>query len=204
MLKKISLIISLVFVCISSGFAQIELPDVPLKLTIDKADVDVGEIITLTITGNVPKDYTIYSSNVKCEIGPLVPEMKIEDTLTLRAVGGFKSVGDKIETDDIFNCQVGKFTKMVNISHKVMVISVDKDTDVIFEFQMCNEKSGICFNIEKRFNVALKNKGAKRINSDKRCKNAKKETCSISYLSYFETIMLQGIYNFFASFSHFA
>lgn len=168
MLKNTVVTLGFLLGLISVVHAQMSFAKLDLKLSSDKAEVNEGDVITLTLTGNVPKDYAVYSSNIKCKIGPLPPTMEIVDTNFLQPFGGFVSVGDKIERDEIFDCEVGKFTKKVLLTHRVKVLKVSHESDIIFEFQMCNEKSGICLPVRKNYTLALKkviNETSKQINT---------------------------------------
>lgn len=153
-----SLIGLLSIIIFVSGFgltaqAQPKFPDLPLNIAQSAKQVKAGDEVLLTFTAKIPKDYYVYSSNIKCEIGPLPPSIEIQGEKNLDIIGGFTSKGDKKEMDDIFNCQVAKWTKNVLLTHKVKVLDPSKPTKIKVELQMCSSVSGVCLPVTKRYTI---------------------------------------------------
>jgi thiol:disulfide interchange protein DsbD len=147
-----------VFSALGALQAQPKFPDLPLKMEQSSTIAKNGDEVVLTFTANIPKDYYVYSSNIKCEIGPLPPSLEIRGDKNIEIIGNFTSIGDKKEMDDIFNCQIAKWTKKVLLTHKVKVKDASKATKIEIELQMCSSVSGVCLPVSKKFDVVFESK----------------------------------------------
>ena len=149
------LLLSLLGLLPSMAQAQPKFPDLPLKISQSASEAKVGDEVILTFTAMVPKDYYVYSSNIKCEIGPLPPSVEIKKGKGIEFIGGFTSIGDKKEMDEIFNCQIAKWTKKVQLTHKIKVLDPSQSTNIEIELQMCSNESGVCLPVSKKFDISF-------------------------------------------------
>lgn len=94
--------IFLLFGAIDGAHSQmVKQPDWNYKLS--KTEAKVGDIIEIILTTNAPKDWYIYSTNIKCVVGPIKAEFTFDENKTFEPIGELYSVGDKKEFDDILN-----------------------------------------------------------------------------------------------------
>ncbi|MCK9480254.1 MAG: thioredoxin family protein [Bacteroidia bacterium] len=113
-----------------------------------QSEAKVGDVVEVVLTTNAPKDWYIYSTNVKCEIGPIKAAFNFEPNSSFELVGELYSVGDKKEMDDVFNCQVGKFEKKAELRQKIKILSPKPVIKGYLEGQMCSNVSGMCVPLE--------------------------------------------------------
>ncbi len=138
--------------------AQPKLPNLEIGVAADKTAIAKGDIIIVSITASVPKGCYVYSTNIKCEVGPLPPNLTITNIGGFEKVGEMYSEGDKSMMDEIFECEVSKFTKTVLIKQKFKVIKPSDALSGIIEVQMCSDEIGVCLPREKKFTLNFTNK----------------------------------------------
>jgi len=151
----------------NSLISQPKLPTMEVLVSADKSSVSVGDIITLTFSGKVPSGCYVYSTSIKCDVGPNPPDLALYSKDAFQAVGEMTSEGDKIFIDDIFNCQVGKFTKKVLFRQKVKVLKVMDNLSGNLDYQMCSDDIGVCLPRNQKFSIALKSAGVETVKPDK-------------------------------------
>jgi len=156
-MNKYRLVILLLLACFAGkqGYSQQGIPEFTWNVTSNKSNVKNGDVITLTFTSEVPKNWYFYSSNILCKIGPIKPSLDILDTSILQKVGDLISVGDIKEMDEVFDCQIAKFTKTVILKQRLKVLKGSTELKLKLEVQICSKINGMCSQVKENFNVTL-------------------------------------------------
>ena len=129
---------------ISTGAKPTTLTTIPTwKITSDKKEVKVGEIITLTFTSLIEKDWYMYSSDFNVE-GPIPAEFTFNQNKTFELIGKIKPVGSKKHYEEIWGGDVSIFTDKAVFVQKVKILTANPDIKVALYFQECSEISGVC------------------------------------------------------------
>ena len=129
---------------ISTGAKPTTLTTIPTwKITSDKKEVKVGDIITLTFTSLIEKDWYMYSSDFNVE-GPIPAEFNFTRNKTFELIGTIKPVGSKKHYEEIWGGEVSIFTNKAVFVQKVKILTANPDIKVALYFQECSEISGVC------------------------------------------------------------
>ena len=117
-------------------YSQPDVPKFTWTVSADKSSLKKGEIITLTFKSTVPENWYVYSSNILCKIGPIKPSLTIFDSGVVEKIGKLVSMGDVKEMDEVFDCQIGKFTKTVILKQQFKVLNADSAIKLKLEVQI--------------------------------------------------------------------
>lgn len=147
-LKNAFSLFFVVFVAAQLASAQQMVEQPKWNYTFNKKEIKTGEVVEIILTTQAPSNWYIYSTNVKCDVGPVKADLVLEPHASYEKVGALYSVGDKLETDDVFECQVGKFTKKAELRQKIKILSPNPVIKGYLEGQMCNNASGMCVQLE--------------------------------------------------------
>lgn len=126
-------------------YAQPDEPAAPVfKLSFSNNSPKTGEVIEIILKASVPAELYMYSTYNKCEIGPLKLQVNIKPDPSFCLVGEPYSIGDKKITDEIFNCELGKFVGKAEVRQKIKILSAKVVISGNIEGQWCTETT--CFN----------------------------------------------------------
>ncbi len=129
---------------ISTGAKPTTLTTIPTwKITADKKEVKVGDIITLTFTSLIEKDWYMYSSDFNVE-GPIPAEFNFTRNKTFELIGTIKPIGSKKHYEEIWGGEVSIFTNKAVFVQKVKILTANPEIKVALYFQECSEISGVC------------------------------------------------------------
>lgn len=103
-----------------------------------------GDIIEIILKTSVPKGMHMYSTNNKCDIGPLKFELVFDKNKSFCLEGVPFSVGDKIVKDEVFECEVGEFFNKAEVRQKIRVLNANFKVSGHIEGQWCSEST--CYN----------------------------------------------------------
>jgi thiol:disulfide interchange protein DsbD len=114
------------------------------KITADKKDVKVGDIVTLTLTSQIEKNWYMYSNDFDPNLGPTVADITFVKNKTYELVGKTLPVGAKKHFEEVWNGDVSIFTGKAVFTQKVKILNVNPIIKVDLYFQECSEVTGIC------------------------------------------------------------
>jgi len=123
------------------------------KVSFSNNSPKTGDVIELIIKCEIPEGLHMYSTNSKCDIGPIPFSAIFKDNKSFCLQGALKSVGDKIKMDEVFNCEVGEFVKKAEFRQKIKVLSNDVKVTLNVEGQWCTETA--CFNFGSLIPISL-------------------------------------------------
>jgi thiol:disulfide interchange protein len=114
------------------------------RITSDKKEVKVGDIVTLTLTSSIEKDWYMYSNDFDPNLGPIAAEIVFAKNKTYELVGKTIPVGSKKHFEEIWNGNVSIFTGTGVFKQKVKILSEDHQIKISLYFQECSEVTGVC------------------------------------------------------------
>jgi hypothetical protein len=127
-----------------AAFSQQDPKDPVFTVTYSNASPKKGDIIEVILKAPVPAGLYMYSTYNKCDIGPIKLELVFAQNKTYQLVGAPFSVGDKRATDEVFQCEVGKFEKYAEVHQKIKILATEVTINGTVEGQWCTETT--CFN----------------------------------------------------------
>ncbi|MES2561059.1 MAG: protein-disulfide reductase DsbD domain-containing protein [Bacteroidota bacterium] len=114
------------------------------KITADKKEVKVGDVVTLTLTSDIEKDWYMYSNDFDPNLGPIVAEITYKKNKTFELVGKTTPQGAKAHFEEIWNGNVSIFTGKAVFKQKVKILSDNPQIKIDLYFQECSEVTGVC------------------------------------------------------------
>ena len=137
--------LTLFLASVSSAQDTVEPPAPKLNISFSNSNPKTGDIIEVIFKMDIPNGFHLYSTSVKCEIGPFPFVIYLDKSDAYCTIGSLYSVGDKIMMDEVFECEVGEFVKNAEFRQKIKVIKNDVAISGRYEGQLCTETT--CFNI---------------------------------------------------------
>lgn len=113
-------------------------------ITADKKDVVVGDIVTLTLTSQIEKNWYMYSNDFDPNLGPIVAEITFDKNNTFELVGKTTPVGSKKHFEEIWNGDVSIFTGKGVFKQKIKIKDPNPKIKINLYFQECSEITGVC------------------------------------------------------------
>ncbi len=124
------------------------------KITADKKEVKVGDIVTLTLTSEIEKDWYMYSNDFDPNLGPIVAEITFAKHKTFELVGKTIPVGSKKHFEEIWGGDVSIFTGKGVFKQKIKILGENPQINISLYFQECSEITGVCMNpFEQSYDV---------------------------------------------------
>jgi thiol:disulfide interchange protein DsbD len=144
-MKRIIVGLSILVLFINQIVSAQNEPKPPVfKVSFSNNSPKTGDIVELIIKCDIPEGLHMYSTNSKCDIGPIPFSAIFKENKSYCLQGNLKSIGDKIKMDDVFNCEIGVFEKKAEFRQKIKVLTNDLKVSFNVEGQWCTEIA--CFN----------------------------------------------------------
>jgi len=145
-------ILALVLVCsIHLLFAQEPKPS-QWEIKFSKAKVKPNDTVTMFIIGIIPNHQAVYATNFKCDVGPLATQLiflNIDSGYSVK--DSLRSVGEKSEYDEIFECNFTKFKERAIIKQTLVFKESEPLIKAYFEYQTCTDQ--LCMMYNYRFEI---------------------------------------------------
>ncbi len=153
-MKRIIVGLSILVLFINQIVSAQNEPKPPVfKVSFSNNSPKTGDIIDLIIKCDIPNGLHMYSTNSKCDVGPIPFSAIFKENKSFCLQGALKSVGDKVKMDDVFNCEVGAFVKKAEFRQKIKVLSNDVKVTLNVEGQWCTETA--CFSFGSLIPISL-------------------------------------------------
>jgi thiol:disulfide interchange protein DsbD len=131
------------------------------KITADKKEVAVGDVVTLTLTSDIEKDWYMYSNDFDPNLGPIVAEILFTKHPSFELVGKVIPVGSKKHFEEVWGGDVSVFTGKGVFKQKIKILSANPSISFSIYFQECSEITGVCmppfdqkYDVKNLFTVA--------------------------------------------------
>lgn len=147
------ILISIVFATFNLVAQEEPKPPV-FKVSFSNNSPKTGDIIDLIIECDIPDGLHMYSTNSKCDIGPIPFSALFKNNSSFCIQGKLTSIGDKIKKDEVFECEVGEFTKKAKFIQKIKILQNKVNISFNIEGQWCTNSA--CFNFGTLIPIVLK------------------------------------------------
>jgi hypothetical protein len=167
--KKIFTLILIIFVNISTSYAQLLRPT-KWAVSASKNTLKVGEVIELIFKVEIDNDWFINSSKLKVE-GPLPTHIRITNDGGIELMGELIPISPKEKYEELWGGKLHYFEKTGKFIQKVKIIKANPIISGIIISQASNVKNNKCVPSKEGFNVSIKTIGyieTKKISSNKR------------------------------------
>ncbi len=114
------------------------------KITADKKEVAIGDVVTLTLTSEIEKDWYMYSNDFDPNLGPIAAEILFTKHPSFETVGKITPVGSKKHYEEVWGGDVSVFTGKGVFKQKIKILSADPKISISLYFQECSEITGVC------------------------------------------------------------
>lgn len=143
------------------------LKPVKFYISVDKKEVKVGDTLTLNITGEIIKDFYMYSSQFEAE-GPLKTVLELETFKGLKKADSLTCKNCKTKYDDIWEGNISYATHEIVFVQKYVVTATDYLLKGKVSGQAC-KTDGVCVQVSGDFNFtgsAVAGTGAEKKSPD--------------------------------------
>ena len=167
------------------AFAQQDKPSVLKKtpsfiVSIDKKDIHVGDVVTVTLTSEIEKDWYMYSNDFDPNLGPIVAEILFTKNKTFELIGKVQPVGSKKHYEDIWKGDVSIFTGKAIFKQKIKILTDKPEVKGTLYFQECSEVTGVCMPpFDQKFEATISVVGSANGSTETSTINPNKLTDSI-------------------------
>lgn len=121
-----------------------------------KEDVlEPGDQIDLVFTATLDKEWLLYSSDFKADIGPQPTTFEFMPDDTFELVGGIQPVSPKWKQDKTWDINVSYFTPKAEFRQRVRLLKADYGIRGVIQGQYCSEKKGLCVPFQQRFGFSV-------------------------------------------------
>lgn len=151
--KLLKITLTALWISASIAFCKAEEPKPSVwEIKFSKSVVKPNDTVTMYLIGSIPNKQAVYATNFKCEGGPLPTQIKF-----LNAESGYivkdsiKSVGEKREYDEIFECDFTKFKDKAIIKQVLIFKEKEPLIKVYLEYQTCTDQ--LCMMYSNRFEI---------------------------------------------------
>ncbi|WP_335965514.1 cytochrome c biogenesis protein CcdA [Galbibacter sp. PAP.153] len=148
---KLMLVFILVLLCQIGQSQVMEAPE--WKAEVQESTVAKGDTITVLFTAEIPQDWYMYSSDFDSNLGPLVTEIKFNESEQFERLGGFEPIGQKKKYDELFEGEYTYFTKIAKFKQRFIVNSEHPDINATASYQICSDVNGQCIPFESDISV---------------------------------------------------
>lgn len=125
------------------GMGQILTPST-WSISSSSRELNAGETVELIFNVKIDPTWYLYSTEFKCEDGPLKTTFTFEPHPSYELKGAIKPINPVDKYDDIFGCDVKIFKKTAEFRQTIKVLSSPLVVKGIYEYQVCTETTGQC------------------------------------------------------------
>jgi hypothetical protein len=103
-----------------------------------------GQEIELVFTATIPAGWLMYSNDFDPDLGPMITTFTFTPHASYKLVGKPVPVNPKRKHDEVFEGEVSYFSGKAEFRQKVKILSSNPVIKGEIEYQICNEKDGLC------------------------------------------------------------
>lgn len=149
----INKLIVFLLIITSSAYGQ-ETKDISKwKVAVSKASIKPGDEIEVIFSADINKDWKLYSSDFKGDIGPLPTEFKFTGTESYKLLGDITAVSPLKTVDPTWDVAYTYFLEKAEFRQKIKIVKKDALVKGTIKGLLCNNKDGICVPFQETFQV---------------------------------------------------
>jgi len=115
--------------------------------------VHSGQEIDVIFSATIDKDWKLYSSDFKRDIGPLPTEFKFEQDKGYQLVGNIAAIDPLRTVDPTWDVAYTYFLEKAEFRQKIKLLKKDAPVKGTIRGLLCNNKDGICVPFQETFQV---------------------------------------------------
>ena len=151
--KLIFITLSFYFLSHSLSAQIISPPEWEIQL--DQKNPQVGDELTLIFKVAIPTNWYIYSNEFDPNLGPLLTEVKLEESKGISLIGGLEAIGSKKKYDEIWEGDITYFEKEGLFHQKLIITEENAVIKGTLEYQMCSDITNQCINYQEDIHITL-------------------------------------------------
>jgi thiol:disulfide interchange protein len=154
--KTVKLLLHFIFsfLLVVPSFAQIISPP-QWDIQFSSKSPKVGEEVELVFKAKIPLNWYIYSNDFDPDLGPLLTELFLEDSIGVERKVDLKAIDPKTKYEEIWEGDVTYFEKEGEFRQRFTVTAEKVKVGGHLFYQMCSDVTGQCINYEEDFSLQL-------------------------------------------------
>ncbi|WP_106598693.1 protein-disulfide reductase DsbD domain-containing protein [Dyadobacter jiangsuensis] len=146
-------VIMLVLCCAGSAFSQ-DLKDISRwKVSLSKAGAQPGEQVEVVFFADINKNWKLYSSDFKGDIGPLPTEFAFNPNNAYQLVGEVKAVKPLKAVDPTWDKAYTYFTDKAEFRQTIKIAKSGGRISGTIKGLLCSNEDGLCVPFKESFEV---------------------------------------------------
>lgn len=126
-----------------AGYSQTH-PSPVWKITTDKTEAKVGDVVEITYSATIPANWFMYGSSFTIE-GPMKTEVVFENSKGFSIINTqLTEVNAKKKEDEVWGGEITYFVEKATFTQKVKVVANDGILKGEIAGQICSDKEGLC------------------------------------------------------------
>lgn len=113
--------------------------------------LEAGDEFDLVFTARLDKEWLLYSSDFKGDVGPQPTAFYFEPDHSFETVGEVIPVAPKRKKDRVWETDVSYFTQKAEFRQRIRLLTSDYRVTGMIKGQLCSEKNGVCVMFERLF-----------------------------------------------------
>lgn len=144
----------LFFVLISFTLHAQEAQDIAKwNVSVSNKNAKAGDEVELIFSANIEKNWKLYSSDFKNDIGPLPTEFKIDAADSFRIIGDINAVNPQKTVDPTWEVTYTYFQDKGEFRQKIRVDKTDYSVKGTIKGLLCSNVDGLCIPFQESFQV---------------------------------------------------
>ncbi len=123
------------------------------KVALSNASAKPGEEVELIFSAAIDKNWKLYSSDFKNDIGPLPTEFQFSEGNSYKLLGGITPVQPKKTTDPTWDVAYTYFTEKAEFRQKIKLTKKDFVVKGTIKGLLCSNVDGVCIPFRESFQV---------------------------------------------------
>jgi len=123
------------------------------KVTVSNPAAKPGEEIELVFSASIDKNWKLYSSDFKGDIGPLPTEFNFDETGSYKLMGNINPVKPRKTIDPTWDVAYTYFLDKAEFRQKIKLIKEGLIVTGKIKGLLCSNKDGICIPFQESFQV---------------------------------------------------
>ncbi|WP_221391476.1 protein-disulfide reductase DsbD domain-containing protein [Dyadobacter sp. NIV53] len=122
-------------------------------ISVSNKEAKAGEEIELVFLASIDKNWKLYSSDFRNDIGPLPTEFRFAETDGYNLVGKIEPVKPKKTVDPTWDVAYTYFLEKAEFRQKIKLTRKDFIVKGTIKGLLCSNEDGICIPFQKSFQV---------------------------------------------------
>ncbi|MCF2498919.1 protein-disulfide reductase DsbD domain-containing protein [Dyadobacter chenhuakuii] len=123
------------------------------NVSVSSKNAKAGEEVELIFSASIDKNWKLYSSDFKNEIGPLPTEFKFVETDSYQLIGTINPIQPKKTTDPTWDVQYTYFTEKAQFRQKIKVSKNGFNVAGTIKGLLCSNEDGLCIPFQESFRI---------------------------------------------------